>query len=157
MGLISCANFVIAGVDGVIHQRDFTSAKINANITLIIVPVDVTYNNNQSWFVANIWENQYNLLFYWHFSRWEIICIHGSRNSLKEYNFLGEVVEIVLVHVGMPERKITRAWKNTFTLIWKILILFCERRLPRTLIEKPEIFNSIKEQHFIASKGKKIT
>lgn len=63
MGLISCANFVIAGVDGVIHQRDFTSVKINANITLITALVDVTYNTNQSWFVANILENKYNLPF----------------------------------------------------------------------------------------------
>lgn len=97
MGLISCANFVIAGVDGVIHQRDFTSVKINVNITLITVLVDVTYNTNQSWFVANILENKYNLLFYWHFSRWEIICIHGTSNSLQEYNLLGELVETVLV------------------------------------------------------------
>lgn len=114
MGLISCANFVIAGVDGVIHQRDFTSIKINANITLITVLVDVTYNTNQSWFVANILENKYNLLFYWHFSKWEIICIHGPSNSLKEYNLLREGVETVLVHVGMVEKKITRVWKKNF-------------------------------------------
>lgn len=115
MGLISCANFVIAGVDGVIHQRDFTSVKINANITLITVLVDVTYNTNQSWFVANILENKYNLLFYWHFSRWEIICIHGPSNSLKEYNLLREAVETVLVHLGMVEKKITSVWKKFFS------------------------------------------
>lgn len=113
MGLISCANFVIAGVDGVIHQRDFTSVKINANITLIIVPMDVTYNTHQSWFAANILENKYNLLFYWHFSVWEIICINGVRDSLKEYSLLGEAVDTVSVHVGMLKKNITRVWKKS--------------------------------------------
>lgn len=124
MGLISCANFVIAGVDGVIHQRDFTSVKINANITLITVLLDVTYNTNQSWFVANILENKYNLLFYWHFSRWEIICIHGASNSLKEYNLLGEAVRTVLLLREWLRRKLHECEKNNSSH-WYGNYLFC--------------------------------
>lgn len=73
--------------------------------------MDVTYNTNQSWFTANMLENKYNLLFYWHFSRWEIICIHGVRDSLKEDSLLGEAVESVS-HVGMLKKSITRVWKK---------------------------------------------
>lgn len=63
---------------------------------------------------VNILENKYNLFFYWYFLRWEIICIYGVSNFLKEYSFLGEVVEIVLVYVGMVEKKIIEVWKKIF-------------------------------------------
>lgn len=123
-------------------------------ITLITVLVDVTYNTNQYWFVANILENKYNLLFYWHFSRWDTICLPGARNSLTEYKLLGEAMEAVLVQVEMVEKEITKVWKKFFTLIWKLLILFWEYRLPSTLIEKPKSFNSIEEYHFVVPKRK---
>ena len=112
MGLISCANFAIAGVDGVIHQRDFTSVKINANITLITVLVDVTYSTNQSWFVANISENKYNLFFYWYFSRWEIIPLHGINTSLKECS-LPRVAMETDGACGNGGKESTEVWKNS--------------------------------------------
>ena len=104
-------NFVIAGVDGVIHQRDFTSVKINVNMTLITVLVDVTYSTNQSWFVAKILENKYNLFFYWYFSRWEIILLNGINNSLKEYSLQGVAVETHEA-CGNGGKEITEVWKN---------------------------------------------
>lgn len=123
-------------------------------ITLITVLVDVTYNTNQYWFVANILENKYNLFFYWHFPRWDTICLPGARNFLTEYKLLGEAMEAVLVQVEMVEEEITKVWKKFFTLIWKLLILFWEYRLPSTLIEKTESFNSIEEYYFVVPKGK---
>lgn len=149
MGLISCANFVIAGVDGVIHQRDFTSVKINANITFITVLVDVTYSTNQSWFVANILENKYNLFFLLiFFTMGDNTPSWGKQSSKRTQSPRGNSGN----WWGMWE-----LWKGNYKSVKKFFtlpILFLKYRCCGTFIENPECFNSIEEHHFVVPKGK---